>query len=99
MTLSTEEVIITLSRLRNNCDIREPERRNGYLTAILDLQNALAGSDPSPQPTDLKNLPGYFEFVYELNLRGIRSDYVRDNVRRFIEAAKRQALEVDDGSK
>lgn len=97
MMLSNEDIIAALARLRENCDIREPERRNGYLTALTDVQAALAF--PYPHPSDLTDLPGYFEFAYELNLRGIRSDYVRDNVRRFIEAAKRQALEVDDGSK
>lgn len=96
MILTDEEIIVAIARLREKCDIREPERRNGYLNALLDVQNALAY--PYPQPADLKNLPGYFEFVYELNLRGIRSEYVRDNVRRFIAAAKRQALEVDDGA-
>lgn len=97
MILTDMEINLALARLRENCDIREPERRNGYLTALLELQNALT-SDPSMQPADLRNLPGYFEFVYELNLRGIRSEYVRDNVRRFIAAAKMQEREADDGA-
>lgn len=39
--MSDKEIIQQLDRLMRNCDIRDPARKNGYLTALCDVRSAL----------------------------------------------------------
>ncbi len=40
-TIDTITVTRILDRLRRECDIRDPQRKNGYLTALLDVQKEI----------------------------------------------------------
>lgn len=42
--MSDKEIIQVLDRLMRECDIRDPARKNGYLSALLDVRNFITGA-------------------------------------------------------
>ena len=59
--MSDKEIIQVLDRLMRECDIRDPARKNGYLSALLDVRTALEnvsgeGSEYCAVMRQLKNL-------------------------------------------
>lgn len=39
--IDTATLTRIIDRLREECDIRDPQRKNGYLTALLDVQEEI----------------------------------------------------------
>ena len=43
--MNSVKMLLTIDRLRRECDIRDPERRLGYLTALMDMTSAILKSN------------------------------------------------------
>ena len=42
--MNDKEIMQQLDRLTRECDIRDPARKNGYLSALLDVKNIITGA-------------------------------------------------------